>query len=101
MTFVTSFGVYRDGVATVSTSGFTNTNQPNMQVTMHTGNAANASNIFRHPVFHYEVAGAGERTYQIYATDGWSGTANALYINNRADNDMTSFSHMIVMEIAQ
>lgn len=101
ITFVTSFGVYRDGVATVSTSGFTNNNQPNMQVTTHTGEAANAERMYRTPVYHFEVAGSGERTYQIYATDGWAGVANTLYINNRASADMASFSHMLVMEVAQ
>jgi hypothetical protein len=41
------------------------------------------------------------RTYQIYGSSAWAGTATTLFINNRNSNDMASFSHMTVTEIAQ
>lgn len=101
ITFVTSFGIFKNGAVTVSTAGYTNGNEANMHVTSHPGDAAFSEAIFRTPVMHSELAGVGERTYQVYATDGWAGTPNTLQINNRTSNDMAAFSHMLVMEISQ
>jgi hypothetical protein len=99
--YVNSYGVFKDGVATVSTAGQTNLNEPNMQVTQHLGTTT-TDWIYQVPVMYYETAGStAVRTYAIYVTSAWAGTPVLTYVNNRASNDMASFSYMSVMEIAQ
>ena len=104
-THVTSFGIFKDGVATVSTSGQTNTNEANMQVTSYyekPTNDARTDFINQTAFMHYEtVDSLTTRTYGVYATAGWSGTTYNLYINNRSNGDMASFSYFTIMEIAQ
>ena len=93
-----SFGVYKDGVATVSTAGFSNLNEPNMQATYFLGN--NAGLMTNSHLMHYENStNINPRTYDIRTTAAYNGTITALYINNRSTSDMASFSHMIIMEI--
>jgi hypothetical protein len=41
------------------------------------------------------------RTYALYASSSYTTTISNLRINNRGGNDMASFSHMTIMEIAQ
>lgn len=90
---VVNFGVYKDGVATVSTAGFT-TYIPNMQTTYYLGN--NAGLIVNSHLMHYETAGSTvPRTYDIRA----GATGAALYINNRSSLDMACFSYMVIMEV--
>jgi hypothetical protein len=99
--YVNSYGVLRDGIATVSTAGQTNNNEPNMQTTQYVGTST-TDWIYQVPVMHYETAGStATRTYAIYVTSAWSGTPIATYVNNRASNEMACFSYMSVMEIAQ
>jgi hypothetical protein len=91
---VVSFGIFKDGVATVSTTGQTNINEPNMQATYFLGN--NAGLMVNSHIMHYENSGStATRTYDVRTTAG----ATALYINNRSSFDMACFSHMVVMEI--
>ena len=100
-TYVCSLGIFRNGAATVSTSGFTNNNEPNMQDTFYFGTST-TDHIYTKQVLHYETAGSTTaRTYAVYCTSGWAGVTYTTYINNRASNDMASFSHMIVMEVSQ
>lgn len=95
---VVSFGIFKDGVATVSTTGATNLNEPNMQATYFLGN--NAGLIVNSHLMHYENSGGtNTRTYDIRATSAYNGTITALYINNRSSLDMACFSHMVIMEI--
>lgn len=95
---VISFGVFKDGVATVSTTGFSNLNEPNMQATYYLGN--NVGLIQNTHFMHYETAGSTvPRIYDIRATAAYNGSITALYINNRSSNDMACFSHMVIMEI--
>jgi hypothetical protein len=95
---VVSFGIFKDGVATVSTAGASNLNEPNMQATYYLGN--NAGLIVNSHLMHYETAGSTvPRTYDIRATAAYNGTITALYINNRSTPDMACFSHMVIMEI--
>lgn len=100
-TYVASFAVFRNGVNTTSTAGFTNSEEANMNFTTYTGpNSADVLYCF--PMLWSELAvTTAARTYQIYGSSAWAGTATTMYINNRASNDMASFSHMIVTEIAQ
>lgn len=103
-TYVSAFGIYKNGQPTVSTAGFTNQSFPNMQVTNFTY-AAVADSPERMeciPVTHTETAlTTATRTYQVYGLSKWyTGTYN-LWINNRNSNDMAAFSHMIIYEIAQ
>ena len=101
-TYVSSFGVFKDGVATVSTSGQNNKNEPNMQTTHYSTGPTNPDELFSIPILHSEMAGTTAiRTYDIRATSGWNGTVYALSFNNRGSNDMASFSHMTIWEIAQ
>jgi hypothetical protein len=100
-THVHSLAIFKDGAATVSTSGQTNNNYPNMQVTTYLGTSS-TDWMQVWPVTHTETAGTTTaRTYQVYALSRWSNTAYTTYINNRASNDMASFSHIMVYEIAQ
>ena len=100
-THVHSLAIFKDGAATVSTSGQTNNNYPNMQVTTYIGTSS-TDYMQVWPVTHVETAGTTTaRTYQVYALSRWQNTAYNTYINNRASNDMASFSHIIVYEIAQ
>ena len=98
-TYVSSYGVFKDGATTVSTTGQSNPNEPNMQVTNYIGSATTGE-LWTIPIRHHEISSTLlARTYDIRATAGWSGTAYALYINNRDSNDMAGFSYMIVKEI--
>lgn len=95
-----SFGVFKDGVATVNTTGQTNNNEPNMQITYYIGN--DATLLHSSHVMHYETSGSTvARTYTIRATGTTgAGVATTLYINNRNTTDMASFSQMVLMEIS-
>jgi len=96
---VTSFAVYRDGAPTLSTSGYTNNNYPNMQATSYKG-FNNTNYIEDFPIMHYEDVGStATRTYSIYGVATWSTVNYVLYINNRASNNMASFSYMEVFEV--
>ena len=98
---VASFGVFKNGAATVSTSGQTNNNEPNMQITSYIGTST-TDYILSLPIMHSETSGSTTaRTYAIYGTSGWSGSTYSLQINNRNSNDMASFSYMTIMEVAQ
>jgi hypothetical protein len=98
-THVSSYGIFKDGVATVSTSGQNNTNEPNMHTTQYIGTAT-TDYIYQVPIMHSEIAGStNARTYGVYGTSGWAGTLYTLYINNRGSNDMASFSHMTIFEV--
>ena len=101
-THVYSFGVFKDGATTVSTTGRTNSNEANMQVTGYIG-WTNAGQLLSTPVMHTEISGSTTmRTYDIRGTAAWGGTPiYTLHINNRAGFDMASFSHMIIYEVAQ
>lgn len=100
--YVSSFGVFKDGAKTVSTTGYTNLNESGMQFTIYP-NQDTAGTLWCFPLMHYEVAGSTTaRTYQVYATAGWSDNSiRNLTINDRDSSDMASFSYMTVMEIAQ
>lgn len=105
LTHVTSFAIFKDGAATVSTSGQTNTNEANMQVTSyHAVYPTDTNNdvIWQTAMMHYEtVDNLTTRTYGVYGTAAWGGTTYNLHINNRNSNDMASFSYFTIMEIAQ
>jgi len=102
-TYVSSFGIFKNGQPTVSTSGFTNNTFPNMQVTQYSApEGANTYNLRVTPVTHTEIAGTtATRTYGVYGLSKWTSSTFNLWINNRDYNDMASFSHMIIYEIAQ
>ena len=101
LTYVCSFGIFQDGSATVSTSGQTNSNEPNMSITTFTGGTATnllwtvSMNVI------LDSGSTTQRTYDVRATSGWSGTAYDLSVNNRHNNDMAAFSTMIIYEVAQ
>lgn len=97
--YVSSFAIYNNGAATVSTTGQTNSNQPNMNLTTYIGSTTtDNSNLFS--VYMQEASGSTTaRTYAVYATSGWAGTPYSLQINNRNSNDMAGFSYFWVMEI--
>jgi hypothetical protein len=102
-TYVSSFGVFKDGLATVSTTGVNNSNEPNMQITTYfVGASSTPDALYSIPVVHFETAlSTTARTYDVRATSGFSGVTYDLRINNRGDGIMSSFSHMVVTEIAQ
>ena len=98
-THVSSYGVFKDDSTTVSTTGQTNTNEANMQVTNFIGSAT-TDELWTIPIRHHEISSTLlARTYDIRATTGYGGTTYALHINNRNSNDMAGFSYMIVKEI--
>ncbi len=101
LTYVTSFGVYQDGSAVVSTSGQTNSNEPNTSVTTYKGSSA--TNLLHAQSFNV-ILNAGStslRTYDVRGTSGWGGSVYSLTINDRATTDMASFSTMVIYEVAQ
>ena len=99
-TYVNSYAIFKDGIATVSTSGQTNNNEANMQITTYKNSSSNDL-LWVEPLMHTELSGStAARTYQVYVTSGWSGTTYTTHINNRNSNDMAGFSYMWVMEIA-
>ena len=104
-THVTSFGIFKDGASTVSTSGYTNDNEANMQATSYfppLSSDTRTDVIRQTSLMHYEtVDSLTARTYGVYATAGWAGTTYSLYINNRSNGDMANFSYLTIMEIAQ
>lgn len=96
--FVISFGIFKDGVATVSTAGQTNSNEPNMQATSYIRN--DNGYLTSTMVMHYETSGSTTpRTYAVYGTSGWAGVVYTFYVNNRGSNDMACFSTIDVMEV--
>jgi hypothetical protein len=98
---VSSFGIFKNAAATVSTTGQTNNNEANMQITTYMG-ADVTSHLWCWPIHWSETAGSTTaRTYQVYATASWVNVNRTLTINNRPSNDMASFSFMTVTEIAQ
>lgn len=101
-TYVSSFGIFRDDVATANTSAANNSNQNNMQLTVFEEANTTLTRMRQHTVVHSEAANNTEqRYYNVYATSGWNGTSYDLIINNRTSLDMASFSTLTVMEIAK
>jgi len=100
-TYVASFAIYKGSSKTVSTSGATNRNEPDTNVTTYFGGSSGPDFMYSIPIIHLEDAvDTSARTYSIRATSGWSGVLYDLRINNRGGNDMASFSVMTIMEIA-
>jgi hypothetical protein len=100
-TYVNSYGIFRNGAPTVSTSGFPNSNQPDMQLTTYYG-ISTPDYMTTQALTHSETAGSiTARTYSVYGTSGWAGTVYTSYVNNRGANDMCSFSYMTITEVAQ
>lgn len=98
-THVSSYGVFKDGSTTVSTTGQTNINEANMQVTNYIGSATTGE-LWTIPIRHHEISSTLlARTYDIRATAGWDTVVYNLYINNTSDNNKAGFSYMIVKEI--
>ena len=103
ITYVCSFGIFQDGSATVSTSGQTNSNEANMNITTFTG-ASTTNTSLLYTVSMSVTLDSGstiQRTYDVRGTSGWGGAAYALSINNRSANDMAAFSTMIIYEVTQ
>ena len=104
VTHVSSYGVFQDGSATASTTGYTNSNEPNMNATYYEGGGTTATNyLVQIPILTTLDAGnTNQRTYDIRATAGWAGAGPyTLYINDREQSDMASFSRMFIYEVAQ
>ena len=104
VTHVTSYGVFQDGSATASTSGYTNSNEPNTDATYYEGGGTSETNyLVQIPILTTLDAGnTSQRTYDIRTTAGWAGGGPyTLYINDRAQSDMASFSRMFIYEVAQ
>ena len=101
LNYVCSFGIFQDGSATVSTSGQTNTNEPNMNITTYHG-SSNTQLLYNASMNVILDSGSTiQRTYDVRGTSGWGGASYALSINNRSNNDMAAFSTMIIYEVAQ
>jgi hypothetical protein len=99
--YVTTWGIYKDGAATVSTSGYTNSSAANMNSTVYIGTTT-IGEYWSVPLQYSELAASTTvRTYQLYVGVGWPGTGSTVYINNRDANDMAGFSTMTIWEIAQ
>jgi hypothetical protein len=98
-TAVNSFGIYKNGSPTVSTTGFTNSITPDSQVTQLQSNDTTGAYLVTTRVSAYELAsGTAARTYTVYGVSKWVSTAYPLYINDRSSSDMASFSYMYIFE---
>ena len=101
---VSSVSVYQDGAATASTSGYSNSNTANSDVTRYEGQATTQTTYLSQvPVLTTLDAGnTNQRTYDIRANSSWgNSSANTIYINDRGTSDMASFSRMFIYEVAQ
>ena len=102
---VGSYGIFQDGSATASTAGYTNVNQANMDATLYDigGSTTGINQMYQVPILTTLDAGnTNQRTYDIRATASWAGGGPyTLYINDRSNNDMASFSRMFIYEVAQ
>ena len=101
---VTSVSVYQDGAATASTSGYGNNNAANSDATRYEGQGTDQTgHLSQVPVLTTLDAGnTNQRTYDIRHNASWgTGNAYTVYVNNRASNDMASFSRMFIYEVAQ
>lgn len=97
-TYVCNWSIYKDGSPTVSTSGFTNNSYPDANVTTYI-NDSTTNWLWPIPIIWSEVSGStNSRVYDVRAQSRWSGTNRNLYINNRSNNDMASFSYLKIME---
>jgi hypothetical protein len=97
-TLVVSLGIFKDSVATVSTTGQTNNNEANMNFTNYIRN--NAGYITQAYLIHSEISGSTTaRTYDVRLTSGWGNTVYTVYVHNRSSNDMAGFAYMEIMEI--
>lgn len=98
-TYVNSFGIYKDGNPTVSTTGFPNLSAPDSQVTQFQSGNTVGVYLVTTRVSAYEIAETTvARTYAVYGVSEWNGTAYPLYINDRNTSDMASFSYMYIFE---
>ena len=100
--FVSSYALYQNGSSILSTAGFANSNQPNMDITQYLSTNTNDNNMMS--VYFQSILDAGstaQRNYAVYATSGWVNTPLPLVINNRANSDMASFSTMVIYEVSQ
>lgn len=108
-TYVTTFAIYKDfmdglGSAPLFSLGSlarSNNSSRDGVLTLFKGsNTPNTMHSATFKVFEINNSSA-KRKYEIRALDAWEGVANTLYINNRADGKMASFSTMTVTEIAR
>lgn len=100
-TYVNSFAIFRNGAPTISTGANSNSNEGNMQQTWYFGTST-TSHLYANKLTHWESAASTvPRTYAVYVTSAWSGGVQTVYLNNRSDNDMASFSYLVVKEITQ
>ena len=100
---VVSVSVYQDGAATASTSGYTNTNGANSDITRYEGETTTQTgHLAQVPVLTTLDAGnTNQRTYDIRHHAGWGSGVYTVYVNDRGSNDMASFSRMFIYEVAQ
>jgi len=101
---VCGFGVFQDGSATASTTGYTNTHGPNLDITRYEGEPTTQTALLAQvPIITTLDAGSTtQRTYDIRAHADWANAGPyTLYINDRGSSDMASFSRMFIYEVAQ
>lgn len=101
--YVSSFAIYEDGSPTVDIGSESNLSTTDSNLTLYNGNGTSTTSHMYMVPFQVVVPAHGTytRTYDSRAISRWQSTSYTLYINNRAQNDMASFSTMIVYEIAQ
>ena len=100
---VSSVSVYQDGSATASTSGYNNNNAVNSDATRYQGEATTQTGHMSQVsvLTTLDAGNTNQRTYDIRANASWGGNSYLIYINNRASDDMASFSRMFIYEVAQ
>ena len=97
--FVNSWAIYKDGLPTADTTGFTNTNGPDMNFTGYLG-TYDTSQIYPHSLIWSENSGStATRNYEVYGLASWSTRTDIIYVNDRSSDDMACYSSMTVMEI--
>lgn len=101
-TYVCNWSIYKNGLPTVSTSGYTNNSSATSDAnctTYHGTGTTITDRMWAIPLLWSETSGStSARTYDIRAQSRWQGTVYTLYINNRGSNDMAAFSYLKVME---
>ena len=105
-TYVCGCHIYRNGSELIANHGGTNQTGGatayiiNYGITLSGVGDGSADKVYSQTISYLDLPLATTpQTYQIYMNSGWNGGSNALYINDRASQDMLGTSYITLMEI--
>ena len=99
-THVTSFGFWKDNVTMRTVSVSNNNGTDNLVTSYHSANGSATDDIRQIFLLDYETnTSTTTREYAIRCMASWSTTNYNLYINDRGNDDMASFSTFTIWEV--